>query len=134
MQMIYHSRPYGFDAATLDDILVAARRNNRRDGLTGALICRADLYVQMLEGPRLAVTEAFRRILRDDRHLEVTLVWAGDTLARAFPEWEMRDDPARSWMWSQSQVRAGAAQQAGAASYRSLFDRLRKEEREALVF
>lgn len=134
MQLIYHSRPYGFDAATLDDILVTARRNNRRDGLTGALICRADLYVQMLEGPRLAVTEAFRRILRDDRHLEVTLVWAGDTLARAFPEWEMRDDPARSWMWSQSQVRAGAAQQAGAASFRSLFDRLRKEEREALVF
>ena len=40
-QLIYTSRPFGFDAHTLDDILLGARRNNERDGITGALVCRA---------------------------------------------------------------------------------------------
>jgi hypothetical protein len=41
-QLIYTSRPFGFDAGTLDDILISARRHNRANGITGALICRAD--------------------------------------------------------------------------------------------
>ena len=50
-QLIYTSRPFGFEAETLDDILISARRHNREDGITGALICRADLFLQLLEGP-----------------------------------------------------------------------------------
>ena len=84
-QLIYTSRPFGFDANTLDDILLGARRNNERDGITGALVCRADLYVQMLEGERAAVTATFGRILRDERHVEVTLIWYGDTPSRLVP-------------------------------------------------
>jgi hypothetical protein len=134
MQLIYTSRPFGFDAQTLDDILMAARRNNQRDGITGALVCRADLYVQLLEGERRAVTAAFGRILADDRHLEVTLVWCGDTPTRLFPEWDMRDDPARSWMWDQAAVRSGAAREAGAEAYRTLFDRVAAEPQEAVAW
>ncbi len=65
IQLIYACTPFGFDSPTLNQILSAARRNNARDQITGALICRADLYLQMLEGPRPAVTAAFDRILRD---------------------------------------------------------------------
>jgi len=132
MQLIYASRPFGFGAAPLDDIMISARRNNRRDGITGMLVCRADLYVQLLEGPRDRVTRCFNRICVDDRHVDVNLVWAGDTLARLFPEWEMRDDPARSWMWSRASVRAGEARDAGVAAYRSLFARLASEPRMAI--
>ena len=133
-QLIYASRPFGFDAQALDDILITARRNNRRDGITGCLICRADLFVQMLEGERAAVTARFGRILQDDRHLEVTLIWCGDTPGRLFPQWDMRDDPARSWMWDQAAVRAGAAREAGAAAYRRLFDRVAAEPQEAMAW
>ena len=56
IQLIYPSTPFGFDNPTLNNILSVARRNNARDGISGALICRADLYLQMLEGPRSAVT------------------------------------------------------------------------------
>jgi hypothetical protein len=128
-QLIYTSRPFGFDATTLDDILVSARRNNRRNGISGALICRSDLYVQMLEGSRAAVTRTFGRILADDRHLDTVLVWTGDAVARMFPDWDMRDDPARSWMWSREAVRNGAARTAPASDFRELFDRVAREPR-----
>ena len=46
MQLIYGSTPFGFDQATLNRILVSARRHNRQDGITGALVCRADLFLR----------------------------------------------------------------------------------------
>ncbi|MDP3079526.1 MAG: hypothetical protein Q8M90_01720, partial [Brevundimonas sp.] len=46
----------------------------------------------------------FERIAQDDRHLEVRRLVAGPTAARIFPAWAMRHDPARSWMWTPTQV------------------------------
>lgn len=131
MQLVYASRPFGFDAGTLDDILVASRRNNARDGLTGALVCRNDLYMQMLEGPRARVTATFARILRDDRHIEVSLLWCGDAPFRMFREWSMRDDPVRPWMWTREEARQGAAATASAEGARRIFMRLAGEPHEA---
>ena len=65
MQLVYASRPFGFDELTLTEILLVARRLNKRDDITGSLICREDLYLQMLEGPRAAMTAAYARISRD---------------------------------------------------------------------
>jgi len=130
LQLIYVSRPFGFEAETLDDILISARRNNPKHGITGALICRADLFVQMLEGPREAVTRVFGKILADDRHLDLALVWCGDVATRCFGDWDMRDDPPKSWMWSQAEVRAGAARAATSEAYRGIFARLATEPRD----
>ena len=124
MQLIYTSRPFGFDDATLTGILVTARHNNPRLDITGALICRADIYLQLLEGPRPAVTQLFGRIARDDRHLDVTLVSARDAPGRLFGGWAMRDDPARSWLWSQADIAAGAAQEARSEAFGAVFERL----------
>jgi hypothetical protein len=129
-QLIYTSRPFGFDELTLDDILMSARTHNRKDGITGALICRADLYMQLLEGPRAAVTATFSRILRDERHMDVALVWCGEVEQRLFPDWDMRDDPPRSWMWSRAEVGAGAARVATVDAVRAIFARLAAEPRE----
>ena len=123
-QLIYTSRPFGFNAPMLDDILTTARILNAENGITGALICRADMFMQLLEGPRAAVTEAFGRILADDRHVNVTLLHMGDTPERLFPDWTMRDDPPQSWMWNQAEVREGAMQEASAAAAFSVFRRL----------
>jgi hypothetical protein len=128
MQLIYVSRPFGFEAGMLDDILMSARRNNARNGLTGALICRNDVFMQMLEGSREKVTATFGRILRDDRHIEVSLLWCGDAPARSFPEWTMRDDPVQSWMWNRDEVRE-AVRSASAEDARQIFARLAQEQR-----
>jgi Sensors of blue-light using FAD len=57
MQLYYASTPFGFNNPTLINILSASRRNNARNDISGSLICRADLYLQLLEGPRDAVTK-----------------------------------------------------------------------------
>lgn len=127
-QLIYVSTPFGFDTQLLNGILSSARRNNQRDGITGALICRADLYMQWLEGPRDAVTAALHRILGDDRHLDVRLVSCVDAKDRMFPEWHMRDDPARSWMWSQAEIASDIVSRSSADDMRGVFARLAADE------
>ena len=127
MQLIYSSQPFGFDSAMLISILADARRCNKRDGITGLLVCRADLYLQLLEGPRDVVTAAFTRIARDDRHAGVMLISCGDTSVRMFPAWDMQDDPARSWLWTQKQIAAGALNTAQAEEVRAVFQRVAKE-------
>ncbi len=127
MQLVYASRPFGFDDLSLAGILATARPNNRRDSITGALICREDLYLQLLEGPREAVTAAFNRIMRDDRHMDAVVLISCDAEERLFPRWAMRDDPARSWMWTRDQVRAGAVETASADEIRGVFRRLASE-------
>ncbi len=124
IQLIYASTPFGFDNPTLNQILSVARRNNAHNQITGALICRADLYLQMLEGPRPAVTAQFHRISGDDRHLDVVLISCRDAQTRMFPQWHMKDDPARSWMWTQEQIAAGAVDAASEEDVRAVFARL----------
>ncbi|MFN7397969.1 MAG: BLUF domain-containing protein [Sandaracinobacter sp.] len=131
LQLIYVSRSFGFDSATLAGILLDARRCNVRDGITGSLICREDLYLQLLEGPEAAVEACFARIGRDDRHLNVRLISRRMVDERLFPHWAMRDDPARSWMWSADDVADGAADRATADEVIAIFERLAREPDEA---
>jgi hypothetical protein len=128
-QLIYASRPFGFDAGMLDNILLSARRNNARHGITGSLVCRADLFLQLLEGPREAVTETIGRIIRDDRHVEAGILHCGDAADRLFPDWTMRDDPPQSWMWTQQELRAGKLRDVTAAEALAVFRRLAVEPR-----
>ena len=127
IQLIYSSRPFGFDDAALNGILIIARRNNPRDAITGALICRHDLYLQLLEGPQAAVEARYQSIGRDDRHLEVVKRVSRPVTERLFPMWAMRDDPARSWMWTAEEVRQGALDSANPADFVAVFNRLAAE-------
>ncbi len=128
IQLVYASKPFGFDAAILNGILSEARRLNPENDVTGALICRADLYLQLLEGPKDAVEATYARIARDDRHVEVEQLVTRRIDSRLFPDWAMRDDPARSWMWTPAEVENGAIARATAAEIVAVFERLAKEE------
>jgi hypothetical protein len=126
LQLIYASRPFGYDAGMLTGILFDARRCNTRDGITGALICRDDLFLQLLEGPEAAVEATFARIAADDRHVEVrrlTRRMIPDD-ARMFGAWAMRDDPAASWVWSRAEVDAGVPERATEEEVLAMFRRL----------
>jgi hypothetical protein len=126
-QLIYTSRPFGYDDLTLSNILFVARSANKRDGITGALISREDVFMQLLEGPRERVTAAYARILRDDRHVDVVELWSDDVDDRMFADWEMRHDPARSWLWTAEQVRNGALHKATSAELLAIFARVAAE-------
>ena len=127
IQLVYASRPFGFDTAVLNGILSEARRLNPEHDITGALICRADLYLQLLEGPKEAVEATFDRIARDDRHVEVERLAGRAVEQRLFPDWAMRDDPARSWMWTREEVEGGALVRATEEEVVAVFERLAAE-------
>lgn len=127
LQIIYVSQPFGFDEAMLYGILMDARRNNLRDDVTGALICRDDAYLQLIEGPETSILNTYARIASDSRHVDVNFLFGEPVSNRLFPGWAMRDDPARSWMWTQKQVAAGAIANATRPELLAVFERLKVE-------
>jgi hypothetical protein len=124
VQLMYYSRPFGFDDLALTGILASAGRNNPMNSITGALICREDIFIQILEGPDTKVQDAFDRIRLDDRHTDVVMISKAKAATRLFPDWAMRHDPAQSWMWSHEEVTAGAAAKATPEDYLAIFTRL----------
>jgi hypothetical protein len=124
-QLIYRSRPFGYDKAMLAGILLGARRNNVRDGITGALICRHDLYLQLIEGPDEAIDALYARIAVDDRHDDVQLLLTSKVDRRMFPDWAMLDDEAKSLFWSPEDVAAGALEKASPLALLAAFSALR---------
>jgi hypothetical protein len=127
VQLIYISEPFGFDEAMLGGILVQARRNNPALGITGCLVCRQDMYLQLLEGEAETIEALYGRIAKDDRHLAVELLARTPATTRMFPDWAMRDDPARSWLWSADELARGAAQKATTQELQAIFGRIANE-------
>lgn len=121
-QLIYRSQPFGFDRAMLAGILVQARRNNRRDDITGALVCRHDLYIQLIEGPEPAIDALYSRIAADNRHNDVRLALSDTVSERMFPEWEMLDDDMPTMTWTPAQIADGAIEQASPEELRAIFE------------
>jgi hypothetical protein len=95
-RLIYRSRsllPTGPEGDKgLAEILRVARENNRRRGLTGALMVyrqQNDRFAQVLEGPETEVQGLFARIKVDPRHDQVEIREAGPAPARFFNRWAM---------------------------------------------
>jgi FAD-dependent sensor of blue light len=80
----YRSRDCG-----IAEILATSVANNLRDCITGALICDDRWFVQALEGSESKVSAAFERILRDQRHRDVSLVTMQAVAARRFANFAM---------------------------------------------
>ncbi len=127
LRLIYASRPIDFTPATLNDILNIARRCNERDDITGELIAREDLYLQLLEGPALAVDQAYSRIRQDLRHDNIRLLLRRQTDWRLFPGWTLRGTPAKDWVWTREEVAAGAPAKASRPEVEAIFFRLWRE-------
>ena len=122
-QLIYASRPFGFDTSTLAGILSVARTRNAQNDITGALICRSDIYLQLLEGPVGKVETLFQRIEKDDRHADIRVLVRAKIEDRLFPQWQMKHDPAFSWHWTPEEIENGALDRATALEIREIFVR-----------
>jgi hypothetical protein len=73
----------------LGKLFTAARSNNTRAGITGALLLSGPWFVQTLEGDEDPVWSLFARIESDPRHDTVSVLEAGPVDGRAFPHWSM---------------------------------------------
>lgn len=128
-QLIYRSQPFGFDRSLLAGILVQARRNNRRDDITGALICRDDLYLQLIEGPPDAIDALYARISGDDRHCDVSLLLTDEVETRMFPEWDMLDDEMPTLTWTTAEIADGAIEAATPDALHAMFEQIAAKAR-----
>lgn len=71
------------------DILVTARRFNKKNNITGCLLFYGGRFLQYLEGSQVTILELFDRIKIDERHTEVELLNHGKINSREFENWEM---------------------------------------------
>lgn len=91
-RLIYRSRsllPLDGRRAELGELFSRARSNNKRSGLTGALLLTDDWFVQTLEGDEAVVRELYGRIEADPRHTDLEVLETGPVAGRVFARWAM---------------------------------------------
>ena len=125
--LIYSSEPINFDDFNISNILKSSQINNKKDGITGALIFREDLYLQFLEGPENKVDQAFNKITYDNRHKNVLKLKEDLTDRKLFTSWAMRGDPVKSWMWSYEDVGNGIVNKLKPEDVFAVFEKLSRE-------
>lgn len=70
-------------------LLTQARANNKRDGITGALLYHRDRFIQIVEGEDEIVRAKFDAISTDSRHRSVQTMREKRIPERQFPQWTM---------------------------------------------
>ncbi len=90
VRLVYASRmASGVVHDDLSDILQTSRRNNEKQGITGALCYSAVGFLQCLEGSSDVINKLYGSIIRDARHVDVTLLAYCDIHQRIFAKWAM---------------------------------------------
>jgi hypothetical protein len=92
VRLMYASRAAdSVSADSLAAILKKSKEHNAAAGITGVLCycSNADIFLQVLEGGRDAVSATYNRIARDDRHREVELLHYEEIGERHFSSWAM---------------------------------------------
>ncbi|HRE15262.1 MAG TPA: BLUF domain-containing protein [Usitatibacteraceae bacterium] len=90
VRLLYASRaatPATPDA--LEAILAQSRSRNPELGITGLLCQSGDIFMQVLEGGRLAVKGLYNQIVRDARHKDVVVLHYEEIAERRFAAWTM---------------------------------------------
>jgi hypothetical protein len=89
-QLMYLSHtPHDVSDEQINNILIASRRNNMRDSITGLLIYHNQLFMQILEGDKNDVQRCYERVLNDPRHGSPSIIWEEEVADRSFPQWQM---------------------------------------------
>lgn len=81
--------------AELEVLEALSRRNNARDGITGALLHVERSFLQVIEGSRAALDDLLGRLRRDRKHYNLTILEHRGIPHRLFPDWTMEARIAR---------------------------------------
>jgi EAL domain-containing protein (putative c-di-GMP-specific phosphodiesterase class I) len=78
-----------FSKRNLLDLLHQSRAYNSVDNITGVLIHRKNIFLQVIEGDPEAIEDLLKRLLLDTRHMKLNIVLDQFTESRIFSNWSM---------------------------------------------
>lgn len=89
VRLLYASRAVDTSASAIEAILTQSRQHNPVCGITGILCYGGGIFLQAIEGGRMAVSELYGHIQRDVRHKDVVLLHYEEISERRFGGWTM---------------------------------------------
>jgi hypothetical protein len=73
----------------LKGLLVKSRQNNLALNITGMLLYLDPYFMQILEGDESIIDEKFKKILNNEMHHKVSLIYKKPIKERSFSKWTM---------------------------------------------
>lgn len=89
VRLLYASRAVDTSAGAIEAILTQARQYNPTCGITGILCYGGGIFLQAIEGGRMAINQLYGHIQRDARHKDVVLLQYEEISERRFSGWTM---------------------------------------------
>ncbi|MBK5207687.1 MAG: BLUF domain-containing protein [Polaromonas sp.] len=89
VRLLYASRAVDTSPEAIEAILSQSRQHNPTCGITGILCYGGGIFLQAIEGGRMAINELYSHIQRDKRHKDVVLLQYEEISERRFGGWTM---------------------------------------------
>jgi hypothetical protein len=89
VRLLYASRAVDTSPGAIEAILSQSRTHNTVCGITGILCYGAGVFLQAIEGGRMAISELYGHIQKDPRHKDVVLLHYEEIFERRFGGWTM---------------------------------------------
>jgi hypothetical protein len=89
VRLLYASRAVDTSTSAIEAILLQSRQHNPSCGITGILCYGGGIFLQAIEGGRMAVSELYSHIQKDPRHKDVVLLDYEEIPERRFGGWTM---------------------------------------------
>ena len=89
VRLLYASRAIDSRPEAIEAILTQSRHYNPTCGITGILCYGGGIFLQAIEGGRMAVSELYGHIQKDVRHKDVVLLHYEEISERRFGGWTM---------------------------------------------
>lgn len=89
VRLLYASRALDTSPDAIESILHQSRDHNPCTGVTGVLCYGGGIFLQAIEGGRMAISELYGHIQRDPRHKDVVLLHYEEISERRFAGWTM---------------------------------------------
>ena len=89
VRLLYASRALDTSPDAISAILAQSRQYNPTCGITGILCYGGGIFLQAIEGGRMAVSELYGHIQKDVRHKDVVLLDYEEISERRFGDWTM---------------------------------------------
>ncbi|MBB1073892.1 BLUF domain-containing protein [Rhodoferax sp. 4810] len=89
VRLLYASRAVDPNPETIESILHECRSRNPNSGITGVLCYGGGIFLQVIEGGRMAISQLYNQIQRDSRHKDVVLLHYEEITERRFAGWTM---------------------------------------------